>query len=293
LLEETQGSLNEEEPASQADGLQEHGLPLEMSSDWRDARTAALKKLDPANSPKKSDDMRELRHFLLAALTFVSIGVALAAIDEKWPTAHLTAVVALLMLAVVATSVIAMYRMKRAIDLTRTAGPSLRDAVTELPDEEYFRLRLREEFKRIQRYQEPMSLAIFDVNNLTSVNEAYGESTGDAVLKHIADLLQSTKRASDIIARLSDDEFALILLECNQDDAVNFLRRFEQYVTRHPATVNVEGQAITLWIGICSGLASAQPGDSNPAELVAQARRNLEAAKGERDHRRERWTRVS
>ena len=40
----------------------------------------------------------------------------------------------------------------------------------------------------MHRYGTTLSLAVFDVNNLASVNEAYGEAVGDAVLRHIADL---------------------------------------------------------------------------------------------------------
>jgi diguanylate cyclase (GGDEF)-like protein len=142
----------------------------------------------------------------------------------------------------------------------------------------------------MQRYGTSLSLAVFDVNNLASVNEAYGEASGDAVLRHVADLLEMTKRASDVAVRLSDDEFCLILPECGEEDALRFLSRLERHVTRRPVTVNVEGQAITLWVGVCSGIASAQGSDANPLDVLTRARHNLDVAKQERDRRRERWT---
>jgi diguanylate cyclase (GGDEF)-like protein len=195
------------------------------------------------------------------------------------------------MLGVVGISMVAIYRSRAIVEgLIRTTTPSVRDALTGLPDEQYFRLRLREECKRVGRYGIPVSLAIIDVNSLASVNEAYGEACGDAVLSHIASILESTKRASDIAARLSDDEFALILLECARPDATRYVHRLEQYVARRPATVSVEGQPITLWIGVCIGLAAAADQDTSPEEMVAQARQDLQAAKEERDRRRERWT---
>jgi diguanylate cyclase (GGDEF)-like protein len=237
---------------------------------------------------------QDLRRYLLAALASVLAGAMLSFLDEKRLAPHLTASVELLMVGVVITSLIAIYRAKRTADgFERTIAPSMRDGVTGLPDEGYFRLRLRDEFKRMQRAATTLSLAVFDVNNLASVNDAYGEAAGDAVLKHIADLLELTKRSSDVAARLGDDEFALILLECSQEDASKFLRRLERYVTRKPVTVNVEGQSITLWVGVCSGIASAQDDSNNPLDLLAEARHNLEAAKEDRDRRRERWTSAS
>jgi diguanylate cyclase (GGDEF)-like protein len=287
--------LEEKDTSPDASGPVRHGLPLEESSGWRETREATLRKIAPvAATSRPPVELRELKRYLLAALALVSIGLLLALVDEWWKVPHLTAASAVLMLAVVGTSLVAIYRARAATEgLIRTVMPSVRDSVTGLPDEQYFRLRLREEYKRVHRYGIPVSLAIIDVNNLASVNEAYGEACGDAVLSHIAGILEATKRASDVAVRLSDDEFALILLECAREDASQFVRRLEHYVTRQPATVTVEGQVITLWIGVCTGVAAAMEGEMSAEELVARARNNLVTAKDERDRRRERWTSAS
>jgi diguanylate cyclase (GGDEF)-like protein len=287
--------ISQQEETGLPPGSLQNELRGEASENWRDTRALTLQKISP-NVPSAGsvEGLRELRKYLFVALAFVTVGAVLAMIDEKWHAPHLTAAVALLMIGVVVTSLFAVYRTRRTVEgFARTVSPSMRDSVTGLPDQEYFRLRLRDEFKRMQRYNTRLSLAVFDVNNLASVNEAYGEAAGDAVLKHIAGLLELTKRASDVAARLGDDEFSLILLECSEEDASKFLRRLERYVTRKPVSVNVDGQSITLWVGVCSGVVSAQEGDTNPLDLLAQARRSLEIAKEDRDRRRERWTNAS
>jgi diguanylate cyclase (GGDEF)-like protein len=292
FLLESDGPLPEAE--SEADGNEGvlHEFPTEEGGHWREAREATLRKIAPVVATSKTPvELRILRRYLLAGLGLLSVGLLLTIMDEGWHIAHLTAATTVLMLGVVGISLAAIFRSRTIVEgLIRTTTPSVRDALTGLPDEQYFRLRLREECKRVSRYGIPVSLAIIDVNNLASVNEAYGEACGDAVLSHIASILESTKRASDIAARLSDDEFALILLECARPDAYRYVARLEQYVARRPATVSVEGQPITLWIGVCIGLASAVEEDMSQEELLAQARQDLDAAKGERDRRRERWT---
>ena len=281
----------QEQASVPSEGSAAPSLSGNVSAEWRDTRALTLQKVSPAVSPAKGDALRDLRRYLFVASAFVVVGLLLALADEQWQTPHLTTAASVLMLGVVGTSLVAIYQARKAAEgFARTVTPSMRDCVTNLPDEGYFRLRLRDEFKRMQRYGTTVSLAVFDVNNLASVNEAYGEATGDAVLRHIADLLEMTKRASDVAVRLGDDEFALILLECGEEDAVRFLGRLERYVTRRPVTVNVEGQSITLWVGVCSGVASARPGDTNPGDLLVQARHGLETAKQERDSRRERWS---
>ena len=264
------------------------GLTGNISEDWRDTRALTLQKISPG---KSSDAGRDLRRYLFVASISVIAGLMLALADERFKTPHLTTAASVLMLIVVMTSLAAIYQTRKTAEgIARAVAPSMRDLVTDLPDEEYFRLRLRDEYKRMHRYGTTLSLAVFDVNNLASVNEAYGEAVGDAVLRHIADLLEMTKRASDVAVRLSDDEFALMLLECSQEDAMKFLGRLERYITRRPVTVNVDGQAITLWVGVCSGVASAREGDTNPPDLLAEARHNLDTARADRDRRRERWT---
>jgi len=291
-LEPDKPPLPEAESDAYGNEAVRHELPTEESGHWREAREAALRKIAPIVATSKTPvELRILRRYLLAALGLLSVGLLLTIMDEGWGVAHLTAAIAVLMLGVVGISMVAIYRSRAIVDgLIRTTTPSVRDALTGLPDEQYFRLRLREECKRVGRYGIPVSLAIIDVNNLASVNEAYGEACGDAVLSHIASILESTKRASDIAVRLSDDEFALILLECARPDASRYVHRLEQYVARRPATVSVEGQPITLWIGVCIGLASAVEENTSSEELLAQARQDLQAAKEERDRRRERWT---
>ncbi len=285
-------SPQQDEAGASLEGSLTPGFGVPPDKDWRGTRDVTLRKASPGtSSSKQRAPLSDVRRYLLIAAAFVLAGLMLAALDEKFQTPHVASAATVLMFGTLIFSFIAIHKARNMPDSTaRAVAPSMRDAVTGLPNEEYFRLRLRDEFKRMQRYGSTLSLAVFDINNLASVNEAYGEATGDAVLQHIANLLDMTKRASDVAARLDDDQLALILLECSEDDAVRFLGRLERYVSRKPVTVNVEGQAITLWVGICSGMASGQHGDSTAPDLLVQARGRLDAARQERDRRRQRWT---
>lgn len=285
-------SPQQDEASASLEGPLTPGFGAPPDEDWPGTRDVTLRKVSPAtSSSKQRTPLSDVRRYLLIATAFVTAGMMLTVLDEEFQTPHVAAAAAVLTLGTVIFSFIAIRKARSIRDnVASDVAPSMRDAVTGLPNEEYFRLRLRDEFKRMQRYGSTLSLAVFDVNNLESVNEAYGEATGDAVLQHIADLIDMTKRASDVAVRLGDDQLALILLECGEDDAVRFLGRLERYVSRKPVTVNVEGQAITLWVGVSSGVASAQQGDTNAPDLLIAARRRLDSAREERDRRRQRWT---
>ena len=65
---------------------------------------------------------------------------------------------------------------------------------------------------------------IFDVDHLKTANDTYGHAAGDALLKAFADVLRARARATDIVARLSGDEFAVILPEAGDADALTVAR---------------------------------------------------------------------
>jgi len=235
-------------------------------------------------------ELKELENYLFLALMLVGMALVFALIEEARPSLYVTAMRAVLTFALLVVCLTAVSRLRSARQgLVRTSMPSTRDAITGLPDEQYFWLRLREEHARTRRYGEPFSVSVLDVNSLASVNRAYGQAAGDAVLAHCARVLESAKRGSDVAVRLTDDEFALLLLDCDRDGAWTFVTRLQQYLNGQPATLLFDGRTLTVPIGVSLGVAAATTRETSSEELVARARHNLAVAKEERDLHRERW----
>ena len=268
------------------------GTLLEGPPGWLKAKDPTPRRMSPAAAAEKSStELKDLKRYLTAVTALVVGTLLLDLIGTTKEVPNLAAVSILIMLVVLVLCLLTVYRLRAVKEgIVRTVEPSVVDTVTGLPDEKYFWLRIKEEHKRMRRYGTPVSLALIDVNALASVNQTYGESGGDAVLAHIARVLESVKRASDVATRLHDDEFALILLECDKNGAAAFAERLEHYVTREPAALIVNGQEVTLWVGMCIGVAGSMENETSSEELVARARRSLDADKEERNKRRERWT---
>lgn len=110
----------------------------------------------------------------------------------------------------------ALLRIKRQYDEVaaqrdRLARTSVHDELTELYSARYLRHRLLEEFHRAERYHDPLTYLIVDVDRLASVNETLGREAGDAVLRGVADVLRQSVRDVDVVGRSGGDELVVLL----------------------------------------------------------------------------------
>jgi diguanylate cyclase (GGDEF)-like protein len=163
------------------------------------------------------------------------------------------------------------------------------DLLTELPTFAYFSRRLHDEFNRSRRAGRTVAVVLIDVNNLSAVNREYGVRAGDAVLRHVARAIDSTRRYNDIAARLGDDEFGVILLDTADQGVSAFVDRLEDRLSRDSAVAEVNGRSVSLWAGICTGSCVSTPDITSPDEVLKGAVASLEHAKADRERRRRLW----
>lgn len=91
---------------------------------------------------------------------------------------------------------------------------------------------LEREMLRHERYQRPCAIAVLDLDRFKSVNDTYGHSAGDALLKAVAAACQATLRSGDILGRIGGEEFALLLPETGTEEALNIAERFRAAIER-------------------------------------------------------------
>jgi diguanylate cyclase (GGDEF)-like protein len=71
-----------------------------------------------------------------------------------------------------------------------------------------------------ERYDSYGAVIYFDVNHLKSINDKHGHAAGDAVLKHISEVLLAQVRTSDLVGRLGGDEFGVALAQTDKEAAL-------------------------------------------------------------------------
>lgn len=87
------------------------------------------------------------------------------------------------------------------------------DYLTRLPNRSLFEERLTHAISRAKRDSQIMAVLFLDLDNFKNVNDTFGHSVGDLLLKEASDRLMATLRESDTVSRLGDDEFAILLEE--------------------------------------------------------------------------------
>jgi diguanylate cyclase (GGDEF)-like protein len=115
-----------------------------------------------------------------------------------------------------------------------------------------------------------MSLLMMDLDKVHAINEQYGPPAGDQVIITVADILRSLMRSGDIAARLSGDEFAVLLTDTDQEDARAVAERVREAVQAREIRVSKSPGAterINLTVHISIGIAAA-PTHANDMESL-------------------------
>ena len=124
------------------------------------------------------------------------------------------------------------------------------DGLTGLFNHRHFQERLSQEFKRLERFTEPMSLLLADIDYFKKVNDTYGHPVGDAVLKGVADKIRQAVRNIDIPARYGGEEFAIVLLGTDAKGAMNMAERLRKTVMNKKYSAEKDTFHVTVSIGI-------------------------------------------
>lgn len=107
---------------------------------------------------------------------------------------------------------------------------SITDGLTQVYNHKYIVNRLKEECSRSERYEEDLSIVLFDLDNFKKVNDTYGHQFGDEVLKSVSDTIKIVLRESDMIGRYGGEEFLVILPNTDKAEAYVVADKIRQAV---------------------------------------------------------------
>lgn len=155
------------------------------------------------------------------------------------------------------------------------------DELTQLINRRQFNLLLQQEWQRMQRQQQPLSLILCDVDYFKKYNDTYGHLAGDNCLRAIAQVLNgSVKRSGEFAARYGGEEFAIVLpgVNCLEATKVATIIMNAIHCLKIPHKTSLNHSYVTLSMGIASTI----PNDKNsPEQLIKSADLGLYQAKEE------------
>lgn len=158
------------------------------------------------------------------------------------------------------------------------------DPLTGLPNRRQFEREL-ESTTAATTTARPAHLALFDIDGFKLLNDSGGHTIGDRILRELSALLSEIVRAEDFLARLSGDEFALILNTLGSDEATTIVQHLLDVARDYRLCTG----AATFDITLSAGLYTLAPGDSGEKAL-RRADESLYQAKALGKNRLERWT---
>lgn len=145
------------------------------------------------------------------------------------------------------------------------------DSLTKLYNVTYFYKYLDRELQKAQRYNRPMTVVIFDLDQFESYNRLFGRLEGDQILRILGNIIRDGLRTVDIPCRYGGEEIAVVLPETDQENGLFVAERTRRSVEIHPFSLK--------HVTISGGLAVFPTDGKDPKELMKKAESALEKAK--------------
>lgn len=159
--------------------------------------------------------------------------------------------------------VIASFCIENAVNRARLLRSGFTDVLTGWHNRRYLQVRLAEELARARRERSYVVCLMLDVDHFKRVNDSWGHIAGDAVLRELANRIDSQVRASDVAARYGGEEFVVLLPDTASAAAERLAERIRRAIAKSAFELP-GGESVTVTVSI--GIAAVCP-EADAADL--------------------------
>ncbi len=170
-----------------------------------------------------------------------------------------------------------LYPLRNALRYREALDASFRDPLTGVGNRVALDRTMDREVELCHRHDQDVSLLMIDLDHFKRINDSYGHSMGDAVLKQAVDEIMKCIRQTDLCFRYGGEEFLVLLTNAAHDDAMMVAERIRRSISAIQVQVMETAERVKVTASV--GVASLQPSDSR-ASLINRADLALYTAKG-------------
>jgi diguanylate cyclase (GGDEF)-like protein len=109
---------------------------------------------------------------------------------------------------------------------------------------------MKRELSRCQREDRPTAIILADLDHFKRINDSLGHAAGDAVLKEVAERLQSDLRTYDVVGRYGGEEFLILLPNCDSITATRRADEIRSLVSRKAIITTFATVSATISMGV-------------------------------------------
>lgn len=152
---------------------------------------------------------------------------------------------------------------------------ALHDGLTGLLNRRHWESCLEREFARHNRYSNPASLVLFDIDHFKKLNDTYGHQAGDEVIRQVARITREMVRDTDYAGRYGGEEFVVLLADTPLQGASQFAERLRMALEQ----LQISHEQLSLQCSVSVGVACIRTDMANHQALIEAADKALYQAK--------------
>lgn len=146
------------------------------------------------------------------------------------------------------------------------------DALSGVRNRAYFDKKIQAEMKRSRREQRPLALVMLDIDHFKQINDQHGHLAGDAVIRGVAQRIQSLlKRSSDHVCRYGGEEFALLLPNTDAEGVVALAEQIRQSIADTPFDTEIGALSVRISAGCYAAITESAMVSSNYIQAADEA----------------------
>lgn len=149
-----------------------------------------------------------------------------------------------------------LYPLRNALLYHQAVHAANKDSLTGVFNRRSMDERVEHEIKLAQRYGHSLSLIVLDIDRFKRINDTYGHSAGDCLIKALADILINTARSSDFVFRYGGEEFVMLLPNTSLKGAKLVAERVRKTVEGTECVCNETAMRMTVSLGVADLMSS-------------------------------------